>query len=1018
MLRLQPVCLVLLLAGVCSVSAQQAVSSPQRSASVPTEPGKPDSARPSNQPPPAALPRPATQTAGGLNGLEGAPVASVQIRCESIEHTEWLAPLVTQKAGEPLDKYKVRESVQALYNTGRFSNIEVEAERDASGRIALVFRGVESYFFGSIRVEGRLDEPTPAQLVNASKLVLGERFTEARINAGIESMTHVLQENGYYEPHIQTTYEWDPANQQVKVLFTVARGRRARVGVVNLVGAPGMDIQRFLDVAGLHPGDPVSAARFTRALKRLRSRYQKDDRLQAQVTVTRQEYRPETNTLDYTFDIVRGPRVAVRVEGAKLRSGLVKKFVPIYEENALDEDLLNEGARKIRDYFQTRGYFDAKVKYTEREDPAKELHEVIFDIDRGDRHKVLDIDIIGNKYFPRETIRERMEIQPAGGLLINGVYSQSMVGRDTQAIQNLYHDNGFLQVKVVAGVKDNYQGEAGHVKVTFNIEEGPQTVVGKLNIEGNSAIPDEELRQIIVASEGQPYSDANVAGDQTVVTNYYFNRGFPDVKFEAAAVPMKDAPDRMEVTYKITEGPQIFLDKVLVSGLHYTKPFVVERERDEVLAKQNEALSQEKMLDLQRRLYDLGIFNSVDMAVQNPDGDATHKNVNIQIEEARRYTFNYGVGFEVQTGQPAGSSPQGKIGASARVSFDVTRLNFRGRDHLITLQTRYGNLQKRALISYGAPRWWDSPRLSMSITALYDDTFNVRTFEARRLEGSGEIKHSVNRATTLLYRYTYRRVSIPSGSLLIDPNLVPLFSQPVRVGIPAFTYIRDTRDDPTDSHKGAFLTVDAGVSSRVFGSQDGASFSRMLAQYSTYFRFHKKRWVFARSTRIGFEKPFSSTDLIPLPERFFAGGSNSLRGFGINQAGPRDLKTGFPLGGEAILVNNFELRTPPLPLPLVGNDLSAVLFHDMGNVFSTAGDIADSFFRFSQPNKGACLANPQNCNFNYMSHAVGIGARYRTPVGPVSFDFGVNLNPPIFPVGTGFQELRRFNFSFSIGQTF
>ncbi|HEY6253481.1 MAG TPA: BamA/TamA family outer membrane protein, partial [Candidatus Angelobacter sp.] len=273
--------------------------------------------------------------------------------------------------------------------------------------------------------------------------------------------------------------------------------------------------------------------------------------------------------------------------------------------------------------------------------------------------------------------------------------------------------------------------------------------------------------------------------------------------------------------------------------------------------------------------------------------------------------------------------------------------------------------------------------------------------------------------TTFFYRLIYRRVSIPSTTLVIDPNLIPLFSQPVRVGLPAFTYIRDTRDDPTDSHKGAFSTLDSGVASGVFGSQ--ANFGRLLMQNSTYYQFHKKRWVFARSTRIGVEGEFGSTTFIPLPERFFAGGSNSHRGFGLNQAGPRDLQTGFPLGGEALFLNNLEIRTPPLPLPLVGNDLSAVVFHDMGNVFASTGDIVNSFFHYVQPNRSTCqnTATP-NCNFNYISHALGSGIRYRTPIGPVSFDLGYNLNPPVFPIAqqNRFSKLGHFNFFFSIGQTF
>jgi len=183
---------------------------------------------------------------------------------------------------------------------------------------------------------------------------------------------------------------------------------------------------------------------------------------------------------------------------------------------------------------------------------------------------------------------------------------------------------------------------------------------------------------------------------------------------EYSAKPSPSDPTKLDLTYKITEGQRVYVDRVLISGLHYTKPFVVDRE---MKIHSGEPLNQNEMLESQRRLYDLGIFNAVEMAIQNPEGDATRKNINFQLEEARRYTFNYGVGFEVQTGQPGASTqPQGQPGASGRVSFDVTRLNFRGRDHTITLKTRYGNLQKRALLSYDAPRLFDSEQLTLNFT--------------------------------------------------------------------------------------------------------------------------------------------------------------------------------------------------------------------------------------------------------------------------------------------------------------
>jgi outer membrane protein insertion porin family len=976
-------------------------------------------APPSATPPePAAMP-PAPRLSDGLNSLQGLKVALIQINSPAVDSPERLLPNLPQKVDEPLDKYKVRQSVQVLYNTGRFAEIQVEAQRNPRGEVILVFDARENYFFGSILAEGSPAHPSDSQLVNATKLNLGEQFTEEKIAAGIQGMQRTLQENGYYQATIKPFYEWDSRNQQVKVQFVVDRGKPARLGPVNVMGSPGYSAEEVRNIAKLRSGDKVTAARLTRALQRLRKRYQKQNRLEAQVTMTQRVYHQETNLLDYTFEINRGPVVDVKVEGAKLRRGLVKKFVPIFEESAVDEDLLNEGARNIRDYFQSKGYFDVKVTYELKQDPGTEKRDVVFNIERNQRHKFVDLTIQGNRYFSREDLREQMIMQPAGGLLLNGLFSQSILVRDVQSIENLYRNNGFLQVKVTPEVDDNY-GKKGHIRVVLGIAEGPQSVVGKLTIEGNEALPEGQIRGMISASDGQPYSDSMVIADQTVVLDGYYNLGFPKVTFEYTTHPEADDPNKIDVTYKITEGPQVFVDKVLTAGLNYTRPFVVDRE---IKIGNGDRLSQNQMLDSQRRLYDMGIFNEVSVAVQNPEGETTSKSVNFQLSEARRYTFNYGLGLEVQTGQPgSNSNPQGDTGVSGRVSFDVTRLNFRGRDHTITLKTRYGNLEKLALIGYGAPRLFDSQNLTLDFTAFYQQTNDVRTFTSKRLEGSVSVKQNLNRATTLLYRLIYRRVI--ADNLKIDQNLVPLFSQPVRVGLPDFSYIRDTRDNPIESTKGTFSTFDLGVASGVFGSQ--TNFVRLVVQNSSYYQFHKRRWVFARSTRVGVEEPFADTAFVPLPELFFAGGPTSHRGFGINQAGPRDPASGFPVGGEALFLNNLELRSPPLPFPFVGNNLSTVLFHDMGNVFATARQMANGFLKYSQPNRDQCLSPGSGvCNFNYVSHAIGAGIRYRTPIGPVSFDVGYNLNPPAFPINVpappatpSSQVLRHLNFFFNIGQTF
>ena len=189
--------------------------------------------------------------------------------------------------------------------------------------------------------------------------------------------------------------------------------------------------------------------------------------------------------------------------------------------------------------------------------------------------------------------------------------------------------------------------------------------------------------------------------------------------------------------------------------------------------------------------------------------------------------------------------------------------------------------------------------------------------------------------------------------------------------------------------------------------------------------------MLARNTRYGQIRAFGtgSSELIPLPERLYAGGPVSLRGFSQNAAGPRDPETGYQIGGAGALINSTELRLPPPTLPWFGNTVSFVIFHDMGNVFTNAGDAWASALRVRQPDSARlqkCGDQPNDsdqypkphalhgtgrtstgqqglCSFNDFSHALGAGLRYHTPVGPIRFDFSYNLNPPIYPVNINYS---------------
>jgi outer membrane protein assembly complex protein YaeT len=995
-------------------------------------PAQTGQAPPSSAPPQSNL----GDEIGAFAKYQGETVTDIEFRGIAGADPAMLRSLLAQKTNEPLDRDQLRASLQALYATGRFATLQVEVEPGPQKTLTLVFVATENYFNGAITVDGapQKTNPKPNQLIGASQLDLGDVFAEEKLTRSMERMKKVLADNGYYLASIAYTLEPNRETSQMAIHFHVNPGELARVGEVTIEGDTGIPAEQVRKLTKLKSEDKVKAEHVTRALERLRAHYQKNAHLEAQVSLTDRRYQAKTNRLNYVFEVQQGPTVAISTEGEKISKGQLKKLVPVYQENSVDDDLLNEGRRNLRDYLQTQGYFDATVEVDRQPTPEQNHLNIVYRIDPGIRRKLVSVKIDGNKYFSTEIIRERMAVQPSSMLLPNGRLNQRLLNEDLSSIKYLYAANGFLQSNVSAEMEDNYQGKKNELQVVLKITEGPQTLVNAVQLAGANSFTPQQLDPLLSSVSGQPFSDANIATDRDAITYFYYDRGFPDVQFESSATPVSGEPQRMDVLYKITEGQRVFVDRVLITGLDFTRPYVVNRQ---MRIHDDDPLSQNRMVASQRRLYSLGLFNEVDMAVQNPEGQEPSKDVLFNLQEAKRWTFRYGGGIEFATGNiPTTSNPQGKTGVSPNGVLEITRLNMFGRDQTLTFRIRFGLLTRRGLVSYEAPRLFRRENWRFIVSGFYDNTADVNTFASETLEGSVQAEQKYNRFTTLLYGLTFQRVSVDPNSLVIDPTLITLYSKPVFIAMPTFTMVRDKRDDPIDPHKGNYNALNLGLATSALGSQ--TNFGRVLFDNSTYYPF-KKNWVFARRTQIGIEKPYGTNDFIdlqnlptntlpveatqiPLPELFFAGGGNSLRSFSINQAGPRDTQTGYPIGGQGLFVNNVEIRTPPVPLPYVGDNLGFVFFHDMGNVFDTANHIISGMLRFQQASIANC-APPNSkapCNFNYDAQAVGMGLRYKTPVGPVRFDLGYTLNPTRYPIQeTGETEsLRRINVFFSIGQTF
>ena len=225
---------------------------------------------------------------------------------------------------------------------------------------------------------------------------------------------------------------------------------------------------------------------------------------------------------------------------------------------------------------------------------------------------------------------------------------------------------------------DKYQGDPSQLAIEIAVKEGPQTRVAWVRIEGTYTLPQEQLPEIYTA-EGQGFDESSLAEDRDTILGKYFDNGFPNATVDVAYVPVPspDTLPRVGVTFSIHEGEQFFVNRLFLDGLHHTRPGVARRE---MRVQPGAPLSQKEMLESQRRLYDLGLFKQVDTAIQNPDGTESRKNVVVTAREAERYTFDYGAGFEFQTGQPAyGTNQPWGDRVSPMVSLGVSRINVGGR---------------------------------------------------------------------------------------------------------------------------------------------------------------------------------------------------------------------------------------------------------------------------------------------------------------------------------------------------
>jgi outer membrane protein insertion porin family len=796
-------------------------------------------------------------------------------------------------------------------------------------------------------------------------------------------------------------------------VLDVAAGVRPPIVRTDVRGSSPLSTERILELTGTAPGQPFRRSDVEAKLVVVEDTLRQQGYYSAVALLPNDPVMSDAEGgLVVPLLVNAGPRVTLQWDGPK-PPGDEELFVPMRRQRSVDEDLLEDSDQRVAAYWRRQGYHDARVSHTRVVEGDRLV--VTMHVDRGRQHQIRDLRLTGNVHMNNETLLDTLGVRPGMP------YDQSQVASGIARLRAAYQRLGYYRVSIQELDPEDVEVSPTliGVNVRIDVAEGPQARVASLELNGIRPEFQPAIRRLIGTSVGAPYVRDVLVADREAIEVFYRNRGFENIEV-AMPEPAPSGDDtRLAVVVNVNEGPQIIVEDIRVIGNRSVSEASV---KEQIALREGEPFGEEARRESARRLYQMGVFRQVSIEEEPRVSGDTVAHVVITVEELPATSIGYGGGLEAgrQALKTADETFEDRVFVAPRGFFEIGRRNLWGKNRSIDFFSRIAprpatsTTQNFGFLEYRVSTTYREPRAFHSDTDLTVGVFSeqaARTgFNFARKSGSVQVLRRLSSRVSVTGRYGLEQTRLfdvdPAISSIEIGTIERLFA-PVRLSLFSGGVVWDRRDDLIDPAHGTLSSIEGEASARRLGSQAG--FVKVFFQTSAYQAMTAdRRTILAGRMEVGLARGFERmedgllVDTLPISQRFFAGGSTTVRGFQLDRLGVPDrvvdgvlrpgvlTQDGLSVGGNGVVVLNGEVRTRLGRV--LGREFGVTLFSDAGNVFPRAGDIA----------------------FGQLRATVGFGLRYNSPLGPVRLDFGFKTDRQVI---SGRRE-RGWEYHLNIGEAF